>query len=418
MQKMKEKNANPLWTRDFAIITLGSVVSMIGNSLSGFAMSLMVLDYTSSALYYAIYVMAFTFPQIIVPIFSGAVLDRFSRRKTIYTLDYISSVFYLSVGILLHNGWFNYPLFALMVFFLGCIQSMYQVAYQSFYPMLISEGNFSKAYSVASMLESVTVFVVPISTLIYNMVGIGPLMIANAVCFFIAATVETQIKAKENYVEERKIDKKESKVKMMLSDTKSGFMYLWSEKGLFFIAFYFLFSSFGGGVSNVALLPYMKSTMPNGEYYYLIIGGLMMLGRVVTSSWHYRHKLPIDKKFLIAFVVYIFISIVEGSLLFLPLVVMFILSFLSGCLGVTSYTIRISATQSYVPDEKKGRFNGAFNMLSVLGALIGQGFSGVLSTVMDMRFVMLISQTIVLLAAIFVMGGNRKYVAPIYNREQ
>ena len=115
---------------------------------------------------------------------------------------------------------------------------------------------------------------------------------------------------------------------------------------------------------------------------------------------------------------YIFISIVEGSLLFLPLVVMFILSFLSGCLGVTSYTIRISATQSYVPDEKKGRFNGAFNMLSVLGALIGQGFSGVLSTVMDMRFVMLISQTIVLLAAIFVMGGNRKYVAPIYNREQ
>ena len=390
MRKNKEIDKNPLWTRDFTIITLGSVVSMIGNSLSGFAMSLMVLDYTSSALFYAIYVMAFTFPQIVVPIFSGAILDRFSRRKTIYTLDYISSIFYLSVGILLHNGWFNYPIFALMVFILGCIQSMYQVAYQSFYPMLISEGNFSKAYSVASMLESVTVFIVPISTLVYNAVGIGPLMIANAVCFFIAATV----------------------------DTKAGFMYLWSEKGLFFIALYFLFSSFGGGVSNVSLLPYMKETMPNGEYYYLIIGGMMMLGRVVTSSWHYRHKLPIDKKFLIAFLVYIFISIIEGSLLFLPLIMMFTLSFFSGCLGVTSYTIRISATQSYVPDEKKGRFNGAFNMLSVLGALIGEGVAGVLSTFMDMRFVMLTTQMIVLLSAVFIMGGKRRYIAPIYNREQ
>ena len=112
---MKKENTNPLWTRDFTIITLGSVVSMVGNSLSGFAMSLMVLDYTSSSLFYAIYIMVFTLPQLIVPVFSGAILDRFSRKKTIYTLDYISSLLYLAVGLLLFNGWFNYPLFALFV---------------------------------------------------------------------------------------------------------------------------------------------------------------------------------------------------------------------------------------------------------------------------------------------------------------
>lgn len=44
---------------------------------------------------------------------------------------------------------------------------------------------------------------------------------------------------------------------------------------------------------------------------------------------------------------------------------------LTGILGVTSYTIRISATQSYVPDEKKGRFNGAFNMLNTVGSFTG-----------------------------------------------
>jgi len=40
--------------------------------------------------------------------------------------------------------------------------------------------------------------------------------------------------------------------------------------------------------------------------------------------------------------------------------------------GITSYTIRISATKSYVSYEKKGRFNGAFNMLSTVDALIGE----------------------------------------------
>lgn len=415
---MKKENTNPLWTRDFTIITLGSVVSMVGNSLSGFAMSLMVLDYTSSSLFYAIYIMVFTLPQLIVPVFSGAILDRFSRKKTIYTLDYISSILYLAVGLLLFNGWFNYPLFALFVFILGSIQSIYQVAYQSFYPMLISEGNFSKAYSVASMLESVTVFIVPVSTLVYNVFGIGPLMLANALCFFIAATVETRIKTEEKYVTDQKATEEKNKIHQMLSDTKKGFEYLWQEKGLFFIALYFLFSSISGGASNVIYLPYMKANFAHGEYYYLLFGGFMMLGRVITSSWHYRNKLPVNKKFLITFIVYTTLSLINGALLYLPLTIMFILGFIQGCMGVTSYTIRISATQSYVPDEKKGRFNGAFNMLSVLGCLIGEGIAGVLSELMDMRLVVVLVEVVVFASAVLIMGGGRKSVAPIYNREQ
>ena len=415
---MKKENTNPLWTRDFTIITLGSVVSMVGNSLSGFAMSLMVLDYTSSSLFYAIYIMVFTLPQLIVPVFSGAILDRFSRKKTIYTLDYISSILYLTVGLLLFNGWFNYPLFALFVFILGSIQSIYQVAYQSFYPMLITEGNFSKAYSVASMLESVTVFIVPVSTLVYNVFGIGPLMLANALCFFIAATVETRIKTEEKYVTDQKATEEKNKIHQMLSDTKKGFEYLWQEKGLFFIALYFLFSSISGGASNVIYLPYMKANFAHGEYYYLLFGGFMMLGRVLTSSWHYRNKLPVNKKFLITFIVYTTLSLINGALLYLPLTIMFILGFIQGCMGVTSYTIRISATQSYVPDEKKGRFNGAFNMLSVLGCLIGEGIAGVLSELMDMRLVVVLVEVVVFASAVLIMGGGRKSVAPIYNREQ
>ena len=78
---------SPLWTRDFTIITLGSVISMLGNSMSGFALSLLVLDYTGSNLLYAIYIATFTLPQIVMPIFSGAILDRFRvrRRSTRWT---------------------------------------------------------------------------------------------------------------------------------------------------------------------------------------------------------------------------------------------------------------------------------------------------------------------------------------------
>ena len=178
-----EKTLSPLWTRDFTIITLGSVVSMLGNSLSGFAMSLMVLDISQSTLLYAIYIAMYTLPQLIVPIISGAVLDRFSRKKTIYTLDFISALLYALMAVILATGWFSFPLFAVYCFILGSIQSTYMVAYESFYPLLITKGNFQKAYSIASVLETLSAVMVPVSAFLYRQIGLSPLLGINALCF-------------------------------------------------------------------------------------------------------------------------------------------------------------------------------------------------------------------------------------------
>ena len=79
---------NKLWTKDFTTITLGSVVSMMGNSIAGFAMSLFVLDYMESTLLYAIYIFLYTLPQIAAPIISGPLMDRFSGflfRNNLYS---------------------------------------------------------------------------------------------------------------------------------------------------------------------------------------------------------------------------------------------------------------------------------------------------------------------------------------------
>lgn len=186
---MKTKQKDSLWTRDFTIITVGSVISMFGNSLSGFAMSLLVLDYTDSSMLFALYIVMFTLPQVIMPVVSGALLDRFSRKKTIYTLDFISAGMYLLVGILLRRGWFSFPLFAVYIFIVGSINSIYFVAFDSFYPLLITEGNFQRAYSIASVLETLSNIMVPVSAIIYRTLGISPLLMINALCFFGAAEI-------------------------------------------------------------------------------------------------------------------------------------------------------------------------------------------------------------------------------------
>ena len=285
---------NPLWTRDFTIITVGSVVSMLGNSMAGFALSLMVLDYTGSTMLYAIYLMTYTVPQLIVPIISGAILDRFSRKKMIYTLDFTMGGLYLLLGILLSRGWFNFPLFALFSLIVGSVVSIYMVAYDSFYPLLISEGNYSKAYSIASVLETLSAVMVPVSAFLYRQIGLAPLLAVNSLCFFVAAVMETRIRSDEKYLKTQEETKEEglSGSRQVLKDIREGFAYLLGEKGLLAIALYFFFSAICGGVSTVIVLPWFKSVYENGEYMYMLVWGMALAGRAIGGLVHYRVSIP------------------------------------------------------------------------------------------------------------------------------
>ena len=408
-----------LWTKDFTIITLGSVVSMLGNAMSGFAMSLMVLDYTDSSFLYALYIILFTLPQVIVPVFSGAILDRFSRRKTIYTLDFVSAGLYALTAAVLAMGWFSFPVLAAFCVIVGSVNSIYMVAYSSFYPMLIPEGYYSKAYSIASVLETITFLMIPVATFVYHLMGIAPLLAANALCFLIAATAETQITACEEYIDKQKLTESSvSHAKQMLIDVKEGFRYLRVEKGLLAVALYFTFNAMTGGVESVIVLPFFKDAFSNGDYLYSLVMGMSVVGRAIGGMIHYKVNMPVKWKFSIAFGVYILLSVFYGVYLFLPVPLMMFCCFMTGILGVTSYTIRISATQSYVPDERKGRFNGAFNMLNTVGSLAGELLSGALAMILPVRGVFVGFQVVCAIAAVVFIGGGRKHIAPIYNRQQ
>ena len=411
--------AKSLWTKDFTIITLGSAVSMIGNAMCGFVMSLLVLDYTQSTLLYSIYLAVYTLPQIIVPIFSGAILDRRSRRKTIYTLDFISSILYALSAYILYSGWFNFPVLAGFCFLIGTINSVYTVAYQSFYPLLITEGNYSKAYSVSSFLETVSTIMIPIATFAYNMLGSAPLFALNAASFLVAAIMETQITAKEEYIELQQSTRLQSSSfkNQVFADLKEGFDYLKKEKGLQAVTYYFTIASIGYGASTVITLPYFKATYPNGEYIYILVWGMSVIGRGLGSLLHYKFKFPAKQKYNIALVVYVLTAVIEGIYLYLNVPVMMVLFFFTGILGVTSYTIRISATQNYVPDEKKGRFNGAFNMLNTGGHLIGNLLAGVLTVTIAPRRVLVAFMVLSAASAVIIIGGSKQAVSEVYNRE-
>ena len=420
---MQPQQKAGLWTRDFTIITIGSLVSLVGNMLSGFAISIMVLDMTESTFLYVLFNISWMLPDLVVPLLAGPWLDRVSRKKVVYCLDFLSAAIYAGLALVLRTGWFNYPVMLLCCLFIGSINSVYGVAYGSFYPNLIPEGCHSKAYSISGVLSDMTALVYPLAPALYAWLGIAPLFAVTAVSFFIAACFEASIKHKETHMEQAPSAGGVSALRRFGRDFREGIDYIRGEKGLLAITLYFMVSGFAGGTGEL-YLPFFRN---NGELFvlwpvavttlYAIVTNFSVVGRMIGGVIHYKTKLPTEQKFTIALTVYAALAVLDGVCLWLPVPLMALVMLLTGLMGVTSYNIRIAATQTYIPDGKRARFNGTFSMLCSLGAIAGSLTAGGLAEVMPERWAVALLAASGLLGVYIFMYRGRKHVALIYNRD-
>ncbi|NBK98377.1 MAG: MFS transporter [Erysipelotrichia bacterium] len=400
-----------LWTKNFTIITIGTIISMFGSSVSNFAIGLLILDKTNSTFLYSLFFVAIMTPSVIVPLFAGPFIDRFSRRKMIYRLDFISFLSYAFIAALTYFDYFNYPLFLLIGVFCGTIFSIYQVTYDSFYPMLISQGNFSKAYSIGSLLYPLAnTIMVPVAAIMYESIGLFPLFVFDALSYLIAAIAETQIKIKEEQVTSNQ-DAFHFKAEL-----KEGITYLRNEKGLLSVSKYFAITMFSSGIVQTLLLPFFKSTPSLNTTQYSLVMSSQTLGRIVGGLIHYKIVYPAKQKYQIAVFVYTVLAGLDILFFFSPFKLMMMIYLVYGVLGVTSFNIRTSATQSYVPNKKRGRFNGIFSVVTMLGMVLGQLLAGILGECMYIPYIIVISGFINLVGVYFCIIKNKQAIQKVYNR--
>lgn len=422
-----------LWTKDFSIITIGSFISMLGACVVSYAFNFLVYDKTSSSFLYALTMVAFMLPQLVAPIFAGAFFDRHSRRKAIYTLDFISSSLFVIVTIICHFNVLNYFLSLFIVLIFGTINAVYMVAYDSFYPNLIAKGNYSKAYAISSLLYPIaSTIVVPIAGWAYDTVGVVPLFAFSAVMFFITATFETFVKTKEPHLDMlEKIENKPNPFRQFKTDLKFGLNYLKQEKGLLIITVYFFFTTAAGAALSTLFLPFLRQNFPSTDItlgtttiilsssiIYSLIMASSTVGRLLGGLIHYLKRLNPRHKFLIAMTVYVIIGILDAVVLFMPdWRLMVVLQFISGVFAVTSFNIRISGTQNHVPDNIRARFNATFYLITTCGQMLGQIIAGALGETLDARYIVLSAMAVNMLAIWTIMFAGRKHVKAIYNND-
>ena len=407
-----------LWTRNFTIITLGTLISAIGGVAMQLALSLVVFDQTDSTLLSGLFAAASMLPGMTLPILLAPLIDRCNRKRMIVSLDYINAAAYLLIYLYIRASGFQYGAYILFSFICGAIGSVYSITYSSWYPDLIPAGFEQKGYSVSSFIYPVTMtLVTPLAAVVYDRWGIEVIMLAEGILLAIAASFEAMI-TWQHTPAEKKRENFAIRMKKYFHDMTEGIRYLKKEKGIRNMYTYMTITNGVGNGGHLMVMAHFQSSSILTTTMFSLLTSAETVGRAVGAVVHYLFKIPRNRRYWLTVRVYMLYEICDGALLFLAYPVMLVLKFLCGFLGVNTATLREAATQSYLPQDMRARINGLFNVLMNMGIVLVQLLAGVLGEIFPYRFVTLGFSTVAFICILIFIVRNKEDVRKIYEYER
>lgn len=396
-----------LWTKDFSLITITTIISAIAGESLVLPISLLVFDETRSTLLSSIIVIVSFLPDVLFSVLAAPLIDRSGKRRIIVSLDAITVVLMVSMGFLINSTGFNYLVYVIFTLLFSTISVFYHIAYDAWFPSLITLGFEQKGYAVSSTVYPViTLVMAPVSAFLYSRIEISYLFFATAALLVISIILESRI------TDFRSSDQNISGLKEYISELKAGFAYLKKERGLSNIYTYMSVTNGVGFGMKTLQQAYFQTTAGLSVTMFGLLTTAEMIGRAIGGTLQYFIKIPPKKRFTFTKSVYLTYDTMESILLFFPYPVMNVIRFILGSLGVQSATIRNTAVQSYIPAELRGRVNSIMTSILSIGMIVFQGLGGVLGEFLPYRTATIILGGVNLLALvlfIFLPGKvNRK----------
>lgn len=182
MQDLNKMNS--CFNKNFNLIVLGQIVSILGSSLLRFGLSTYILDTTGRAdIFAALYAIS-SIPLLFSPI-GGAIADRFNRKNLMVIFDFISSVIIFTFICLLSTLNNSIILIGVIMVLLSIISSMYQPTVQASIPLIANEKDLEQANGIVNGISSLSSMFAPVlGGLLYGLIGIKMLLIVSCIAFF------------------------------------------------------------------------------------------------------------------------------------------------------------------------------------------------------------------------------------------
>lgn len=377
-----------LKNKNFFLLILSNLISLIGTEALEFALSLYVLIETGSAIKFAFLLSISAIPPIIISPISGVLVDRLDKKKLIILLNLVD-FFVLSIYVLLFFKYNEISIFEIyiLVIFLSIISSIFNPAISTIIPSIIEKELLVDANGFNSICKNIAMISAPIlSSFLFSIYGLNIILFIDGISFFIAALSFIFIKLPQV------VNEKELNISNFSLEFKEGLKFIKSKNILRIIILL-------GLVINFAYMPvvsvgfnYLGKIILHISNYQLGLLNSISLISIIFSPFLCKFLL---RKINLSKIIFIDISIVSLLLIILsilnnkmvlnlfnssliPYLNLIVIAFLLNLISSTGNLALTTIIQKETPISLLGRVGSVFSTILLIAMPLGQMFFGII----------------------------------------
>lgn len=266
--------------KTFFVVWGGQLVSIVGSSLTGFALSIWVYQQSGSVTLLALVMLAATVPSIIIAPFAGALVDRWDRRLTMMGGDGAAGIATGLVALLLFMGDLHLAWVFVLVIIGSIGNSFQEPAWTASIPMLVPKQHLGRANGLAQTGQAVGNLLAPaIAGALLTLFGLKAVLLIDFVTFLFAVStvalvrIPSPVRARAGA--------------SVRSEALDGWRYVKARRGLLGLLVVMAALNFEFGFANILFIPLFLSFTNE-----LVLGSVMsiagvgmLIGTVAMGTW-------------------------------------------------------------------------------------------------------------------------------------
>ena len=356
--------------RDFRIFWSGQCISLLGTWMQRTALVWLVYTTTNSPFLVGLVGVAQFLPMLFFTLFTGAVVDRFPKRKILIVTQSLLMIQALALSILAASDSSRYWQLLLLCAFLGITNTIDMPARLSFFVELVGKDDIMNAVSLNSSIVNLARIIGPaVAGIIMVNFGAPMCFFINALSFLAVIFSLTKLKIKDSV-------QISNNSRNLLSEIKDGIYFIKNDETLMINAvFLAILCTFA--MNTEVIVPVFVKTVLNmgtGAYTKLLsAAGVGSLAGAVTMAA--VAKRGVKKGLLLisaaaTISIHIFMLFSSNYTLSLLLVASI------GYCNLVFLNVGNSIFQIYAPDKYRGRVMSVYSFLTQGSTPIGNFFAG------------------------------------------
>ena len=270
----------------FTIVWVGQIVSLLGTSMTGFALTIWVYETTGSATALALVGFFFITPMLVFSPIAGVIVDRHDRKLMMMLSDLASGIVTVAILILYLSGQLQIWHLYLSAVIQGLFQTFQWPAYSAAISVMIPKEQYGRANGMLSLAETGSnIFAPLLAGALIGVIGLAGILTIDIITFVFAIATLLII-----HIPKPKATAEGSASRGSIwKEAAYGFRYILERRSLLGLQGVFMLGNFFVSIPMAILPAMILASTNNNELIYGSVSSAGAIGGVVgglaMSAW-------------------------------------------------------------------------------------------------------------------------------------